>query len=271
MKKNNLILITLSFINFVLVFLLTFFLVPAQIPYFVDFNEKIILIGTKWILFASAIVPLVLAFISLMFAGNKKAIFAINIIFTLFLYENMLKMSYFCTEKSFTIGALSLIPLAVSIFMPLATVILVVAQKIKFVPYKSPFGFCSKYSCKTEFLWKQTHIFATKAVSVFSIFMFLISIIFSFVRLAYIELIIFVLGAIACYVSIILFSKSVYNKFMEMENRKLKMQKPTEKAENIKQNQKNEPADSNLDTGSSNEANKDEKKNQNKSNKNKKQ
>lgn len=89
--------------------------------------------------------------------------------------------------------------------------------------------------------------------------MFLISIVFSFVRLAYIELIIFVLGAIACHVSIILFSKSVYNKFMEMENRKLKMQKPTKKAENNKQNQKNEPADSNLDTGSSNQASKDKK------------
>ncbi len=239
MKKNNLILISLSFVNFVLVFLLTLFLVPSQIPYFVNINEKIILLGSKWILFASAIIPLILAFLSLIFLDNKKMTFTINIIFTLLLYENMLKMSYFCTEKSFTTGSLSLIPLAVSVFMPLSIIILVVAQKIKFIPYKSPFGFCSKYSFRTEFLWKQTHIFATKAVSIFGLFMFLISIIFAFARLPYIELIIFVLGLVSCYITIISFSKSIYKKFMEMENRKQKLQKADKNAKNTSKNQEN--------------------------------
>lgn len=236
MKKNNLIILSLSFVNFATIFILTLLVIPEQIPYFVDINEKIILLGSKWILFASATAPIIIAFLSLIFSDNKTAVFCLNELFTLCLYENMLKMFYFCTEKSFALNSLSLIPIAVSVFMPISVLMLIAGQKMKYLKYKSVLGFRSKYSNKTEFLWKQTHIFASKVVSIFAILLFFVSIIFSFVRLLFVEIILFFVGIIICIIIVTLFSKSIYNKYMEMENRKNKLSKP-ESSEN-KENKK---------------------------------
>lgn len=228
MKKNNLILIILAFVNFVTMLLLTILVVPKFVPYFCDINENIVLLGSKWMLLFCAIIPLFLSIVSLIFENNKSAMLTLNIVFTLCLYENMLKMFYFCTEKTFVVGSKFLIPVAVSVFMPLAVIILVLGQKIKHLKYKSVLGLGGKYSAKTEFLWKQTHFYASKVLSLFGVLTFFISIPFAIFRHFYIELALFVIGLVICFVIIYLFSKSIYTKFMEMETRKEKLQKKAE-------------------------------------------
>ena len=77
MKKNNLFMLFASILNLGLCLLLLFLCVPEKVAMFVDFNEKIILIVSKWFMLFGAITPLVLAIINLagaivMNVGNKK-------------------------------------------------------------------------------------------------------------------------------------------------------------------------------------------------------
>ena len=225
MKKNNVLLLILSFLNFAICFCLLVLCVPNKVPFAIDLNEKIIAIGSKWILILNTILPIVLAFLVLAFNKFPKIKFVLQAIFILTLYENMLTFSYFSIEKTYNIGELSQIPMAVSLFMPLSVLLSVLAIKLKTVPYNNVFGIKTKYSTKTEFIWKQTHIYASQIFFANGVLLFLISIIFVFVRLPYIPLIITIFGLVTCFFITNRQSKDMYNKYIEMEKNKNKYAK----------------------------------------------
>lgn len=229
MKKNNIFILIIGIINLALCFCLTYFFVPSQIPIFVNFNEKITTLCSKWVLAINMILPMAVAILIITLKNKSNSHFALKSLFVFLLYENMLAFCYFCIQKSFSIGELSQIPLALSFFIPLSCAIILYSLKLKHLPYKSKLGLRTKHSTKTEFIWKQTHFLASEIYFGTGVFLFLISIIFIFVRLPWIELIIAV-AILTCSTLLALNQARVmYKKYTTMEKNKERLDKQKNK------------------------------------------
>lgn len=224
MKKNNLFMLFTSILNLGLCLLLLFLCVPEKVAMFVDFNEKIILIVSKWFMLFGAITPLVLSIINLFMKNKPKTTFILKTFIILFVYENMLAFAYFSNVTGFELGEVSQIPLALSVFMPISAFATIAAIKLKRAPFKSKLGIKSKHSTKTEFIWKQTHLYASDIFFAYGVISFLISIIFIFTKHSYILLAIDVLGYVFCWLFANKQAKDMAEKYTDMENRKLKQE-----------------------------------------------
>lgn len=224
MKKNKIISIILASINLALCLSLLIFLTPNQVPLLVGIHEKIIIISSKWWLILGIILPLILL-IPLILTKNKylQLLFTELIIFVV--YNNMLGFSYFCTEKSFAFGELSKIPISVAIFLPLALWIFIYGVAIKNIPYKNKFGICSKNTQTTEFIWKQTHYLASYHYRLWGLILFIISIVFTFLRFPVIELIVFVIGLLTPRIYIEVQEKKMSAKYKDMKAKHDKVKK----------------------------------------------
>lgn len=224
MKKNKIISIALASINLALCLCLLIFLTPSQVPLLVGIHEKIIVIGSKWWLISGIILPIILL-IPLFLTKNKhlQLLFVELIIFVV--YNNMLAYSYFCTEKSFALGGISKIPISVAIFLPLALWIFIYGVAIKTIPYKNKFGICSENTQTTEFIWKQTHYLASYHFRLWGLILFIISIVFTFLRFPIIELAIFVIGLLTPRIYIEVQAKKMSNKYQDMKAKHDKFKK----------------------------------------------
>ena len=191
MKKNNIKIIIAASLNLAVCLTLLILLVPEKVPYLTTPSGNIAVMGSKWFLLLGIVFPLIFA---TLFVATKKE--SVKIIMTeliiLFLYENMLGYSYFCTETNFIIGEKSLIPTSLSLFMPISVVVLFYGIKLKSMPYKHKLGIYSKHTTTTEFIWKQSHFSASSSYMLVGLLMFIVSIIFTFVNLILVELAIFV-------------------------------------------------------------------------------
>ena len=229
MKKNNIFILIIGIINLVLCFCLTYFCVPAQIPVFVNLTERITIICSKWLLVINMVLPLLISIIILILKNKTNYHFALKSLFVFFIYENMLAFSYFSITDVFVCGELSEIPLAISFFIPLACAIVLYAIKMKHLPYKSKLGLRTKQSTKTEFIWKQTHFLASEIYFGTGIFLFLISIIFIFVRIPWIEAIIAFVMLLLSTLLALNQAKVMYNKYTKMEKNKERLDKEKNK------------------------------------------
>ena len=225
MKKNNIFMIFVGTLNLGLCLLLLFLCVPNKIAMFVNFNEKIILLASKWFMLFGAIAPFVFAVINLFLKNKPKTSFVLKSLIVFLVYENMLAFSYFSNKTSFYIGEISQIPLALSAFLPLSSAIIVWALKLKRIPYKSKFGINTKHSTKTEFIWKQTHIFASDLFFAYGFISFLITFIFVFTKFTYILLAINFLGFIFCWMFANKQAKIMDEKYSAMSKNKEKLDK----------------------------------------------
>lgn len=225
MKKNNIFMLIIGFLNFAICLSLLFLCVPNKIAFAVNFNEKIILLASKWVLIINVMLPILLAYLTCVFECQKRTKAVLTALFVLMIYENMLAFSYFSIEQNFILGTISQIPLAVSVFMPISSAVTIYAIKMKHLPFKSALGLKTKYTTKTEFIWKQAHFYASEIFFAFGVLSFLISIVFMFVRLSYINLIIYILGFISCYFIANKQAKDMYNKYIDMEKRKNQQKK----------------------------------------------
>ncbi len=224
-NKQNIMFLSLAILNLGLCLFLTITIVPDQIATSVDFNEKIIELGSKWLLSINIFLPLVLSILILILHKNESLSFFFKSLIVLMLYENMLTYCYVCLETNFEIGTLCQIPLAASVFMPISVLIAVLSFKIKHVPYKSKFvGIRTKYTRADEFIWKHTHFVAKDVFFATGVILFLINIVFLFVRLAYIPLAIFVVAITVDIVIITHQSRLMYKKFIDMKKRQEKME-----------------------------------------------
>lgn len=225
MKKNNLFMLIIGSVNFAVCLTLLFLCVPDQIAIAIDINEKITATASKWVLLINVFIPLLLAILSISLSYHKKTNSILAIMFLIFLYENILAFSYFSINSSFEIGELSEIPVAVSLFMPVSIIISYLGLKLKTATYNKKFGIRTKYSVATEFIWKHTHFYASNAYFGCGVFLFLISIIFMFVRLPYIELILLATSLITVFVLSNNQAKKMYKKYVQMESNKNRIDK----------------------------------------------
>ena len=225
MTKKNIILISLlAVINFITCLLLTIFVLPNQIPVSYDIFEKVTVLSTKWIMLLSAIIPSILIILSFLLS-NKKSCYFLRILFFLGIYENTLFFTYFSLSKKLIIGELCEVPFAVMIFMPIAVIITLLAIKLKNAPYLSRPAINFKITRETEFIWTQTHFFASDLYFGMGILLFLISIIFVFVRFSFILLAIFIIVFLVFTIILYNYCDSIYDKYNEMKERKEKLDK----------------------------------------------
>lgn len=216
MKKNKIISIILASINLAVCLSLLIFLTPNQVPLLAGLHDKIILIGSKWWLIIGIIIPIILL-IPVVLTKNKyfQLLFTELIIFVV--YNNMLGFSYFCTEKEFAIGLVSKIPLSISIFLPLALWIFVYGVSIKNIPYKNRFGILTKNTQTTEFIWKQTHFLASYHFMLWGVILFIISIVFTFLRFPLIELVVFIISLTIPRIYVEIQAKKMSAKYYDMK------------------------------------------------------
>ncbi len=217
MNKKQILSLILGLTNLVVGTLLTIFVVPNQIPILFDFNEKIVYLTTKWILLILCIVPMILSII--VCSSKKHRTFILRAIISLLTYENMLVFIYLCLEKNLNVGDPCSISMSLFFFFPLAVIMLISGTKVKNEPYKSKFGIRMKYSLETDFLWKQTQYYARDVLFFVGFALTIISIIFSFFKISYIEIPIFTLAIAFCIFRIRWYAKSMYKKYIEMKER----------------------------------------------------
>lgn len=223
MKKNNIKIIIAAALNLAVCLTLLILLVPNNVPYLTAPSGKIAVIGSKWFLLLGIILPAVFA---TLFVTTKKE--SVKIIMAeliiLFLYENMLGYSYFCTESAFDVGTQSLISNTLSLFLPLSMFTFYYGIRLKTMPYKHILGIRSKHTATTQFIWTQSHITAHHGYMISGFFMFITSMVFVFVNQIIVESSIFVLLFVIPRIYVIHEAKKMSKKYNEMNERKEKQQ-----------------------------------------------
>ena len=223
MKKNNIKIIIAAALNLAVCLTLLILLVPEKVPFLTTPSGKIAVVGSKWFLLFGIVFPAVFA---ALFITTKKE--SVKIIMTqliiLFLYENMLGYSYFCTEKVFVVGTQSLILNTLSLFLPLSIFTFYYGARLKGMPYKHVLGIRSKHTTTTEFIWTQSHITAHHGYMISGFFMFITSMVFVFVNQIIVESLLFVLLFVIPRIYTIREAKKMSKKYNEMNERKEKQQ-----------------------------------------------
>lgn len=218
MKNNKLIPIIITSVNTVLCTLLLIFLTPSQIPLIAGIRDEIIVIGSKWWLLSGIIIPVVYMVLSITLKNQyAKFIFTELLIFTVF--DNMLAYSFFCNISSYEIGMPSEVSYSIAAFLPIALSCFIYGAMLKNLPYKSKLGLVSKRTTTTEFIWKQSHISASYYYRLTGMILVIVSLVFTFIHQALIELILFVVGLIIPRIIVEVNAKQMQNKYKDIKAR----------------------------------------------------
>lgn len=224
MKKNSIFIASFAYIASIICIILLFLCIPNEIPMHINLQENIDSLFSKWFLLISISLMILFATLSII-AKAKHTKHLSNAITINFIFLNLLIFLYYSLEKEFVIGLPYKIPLSVITFMPLSFLLIVWANVLKNIPYKSTFGIKNKYTIETEFLWTQIHFSAKDKFLIASFINFLLSIIFIFFKNIIIQLILFLLIFIIAHMLLQKESKSMYKKYLEMKARKENMKK----------------------------------------------
>lgn len=222
-KKFDLKTTFLMVFNLIICLILVIFKSPEKVPLFFDFGENIAILGSKWFLIASAIIPLILGiFVNLTMKKNNLNFF-LKMLFYICIYENMLILIYVSATNSFVVGAKSEIPMSLVYFLPLSACMMLGALKIKFLPYKAFSPFKNKYSTESEFIWKQTHMFAKSFMFAVGFVNVVATMIFAIFRLLLINLIFIAASIIIIYIFVIREAMLMSKKHSQMQSKKDKL------------------------------------------------
>lgn len=216
MKKNKIIPITISILNSIICLTLLIFCIPSQIPLLVGIYDEIIAISSKWWLILGIVLPLIFM-IFVILNKNKYAQLLFSELIIFVTYINMLAYSYFITSTNVALGIKSEVPLSVVIFLPIALGCFIYGAMIKNIPYKSNFGIKSKRTTTTEFIWNQAHYYGSYYYRLSGLILFLISLVFTFIRYPLIELIIFIIGLITPRIVVEITARQMSNKYKDMK------------------------------------------------------
>ncbi len=224
MKKNRIFMAVLTISTQMLCLALLIFCKFSQIPTLISQNGLILAMGSKWLLAIS--IGLCITFLVLSLTLKNKTLKTIFCSLCLILvFENLLLTAYFSIEKTFALNELFKIPSSILIFLPISALCLIFANILKTLPYKSCFGIKNKYSLETEFLWTQVQIIAKDKFLLCGIILTLVSLIFCFFNLFFVELALF--AAIICITHLIIRkeAKAIFIKYQEMQKRKENLSK----------------------------------------------
>ena len=222
MKKNIIIFTTFAIFTIICCLALLIFCVPNQIPTLLNFNETIAALGSKWLMLIGLSALLVIFVIAILIKNKNLQTFFKSLFFVIS-FQNIIILAYYSLEKQFEIGLIYKIPTSITIFMPIAFLIIVWANLLKNIPYKSKIGINNKYSLETEFLWTQIHFIAKDKCFAAGCVLTLISLIFSLIRQPIILALLFLLILISTYVLINKEAKEIHKKYLEMKQRKDKL------------------------------------------------
>ncbi len=218
MKKNNLLPIILSSINFVICSVLLIFFTPNKVPFVVGLREKIVLMGSKWWMLSGIILPIIFMVFAIIKKDKlAKLLFTELIIFVC--YNNMLGYSFFCVAENLAVGEISQIPLSIAIFLPIALGTFLYGASIKNLDYKNKFGIVSKRTTTTEFIWKQSHITASYHFRLAGFVLFIASIVFIFLRFPLIEFAVFAIGLIIPRIVVEVGANKMSKKYKDMKQK----------------------------------------------------
>ncbi len=225
-KKQKILILSFSAVISLCALLITIFCVQNNIPLLFDFSEKIIAKGSKAWLGILIIAPTIFAILHFAIK-NDLAEFVFKILFLISVYEIMLTFIYLLFGTRFDVGQLPDIPLTCFIFIPLSVAIIAVGAKLKSAPFKSKLAVQFKCTKETEFIWKQTHFFASRVYLFAGLILIICSSIFSMFYLCYIMLIIFLTTIIICNIIIYHYSKSIYKKYISLKTKHDKLNNKT--------------------------------------------
>lgn len=236
-KKLDLKSLILTIFNVIICLILIIFKSPEKVPLFFDFSEKIAVLDSKWFLLTCAIVPTILGiFISLTLKKSNLNFF-LKMLFYICIYENMLILIYVSTTDVFMIGAKSEIPMSLVYFLPLSACMMLGGLKLKNLPYKSFSPFKNKLSTKSDVIWKQTHILASKLMFAIGFVMVVATMLFAILKLFIINLITIILAIIAIYIFVLRDSWLMNKKIAEMQAKKDKLDSEKKSSEANKNTQ----------------------------------
>lgn len=221
MKKSKIISIIISFFNLILCWALLIFMTPKSVPLLSGIHDEVIVIGSKWWLIVGTILPFIMLAIATI-KNNKITWFWAAEFAIIICYENLLGFSYFCSKTCFCLGEQSQIPLALALFLPIALALFVYCSFLKNMPYKNKFGIYSKRTTTTEFIWKQTHISASRYFLIASMILFVISIVFIFVHLPWLAFILFVFVLFVTRIILEVQAKKMTDKYNDLNRRNKK-------------------------------------------------
>lgn len=224
MKKNSILTLSLMIFSLCMGLLLIIYCFPSEIPLYIDINEKITALCSKWFMIFAIIILELPALLSIIYK-NKIIKTFFKSVFVVILFTTSLIFAYYSIEPMFLVGTTFKIPISILTSMPLSFLIIVWANLLKILPYKSKFGIKSKYSHETEFLWIQIHYLAKDKYFFAGILLFLISLIFSIFRITLIELILFTIIIVITHCMVLHESKLIWKKYREMKNKKDELEK----------------------------------------------
>lgn len=217
-KKQKIIFFSFVFILSLAFLLLTIFLVPNTIPLLFDISEKIVITGSKYFLLIIIILLMTFAILCITLK-NDSAIFIVKLLYLVSNYELMIIFIYLLTGTNFEVGQTPDISLTFFTFLPLSIIIMAFGAKLKTAPYNSKLGIQFKCTKETEFIWKQTHFFASRVYLVLGLILLIISAIFAFFNLSIIVFAIFAVALLICNIIIYNYSHSIYKKYASMKEK----------------------------------------------------
>ncbi len=224
MKKNSIILTIFNILSLTTCFFMLIFCVSSTVALFIGPTGIIIYSGSKWLL----AIPLALftAIIALsIFAKNKQLKTLFKSATFVFSIINLLIFVYYSIDNSMAAGENFKLPISLIVFVPISFLIIVWSNLLKNLPFKNSLGIKNKHSLETEFLWTQIHFLAKDCFFALGTILMLIALIFCIFQQFWIEFALFLIFILS---SIIIFtkkSKSIFNKYIEMKNRKDALEK----------------------------------------------
>lgn len=219
-KKTDLKLIIFAIINLTLCLSLIIFASPNQVPLFFNFKENISVLCSKWFFLTCAVVPTILCILIITIKNKPNLTFFFKMLFYICLFENMLIMIVISLTDSFILNTTTEIPMSIVYFLPLSACMTIGSIKIKHLPFKSFSPFKNKYSVSSEFIWKQTHIFAKDILFKFGVLSVFATLIFSIFRLLIVNLFFIAIVILIIYILVIRESKLMYKKHSDMKQKK---------------------------------------------------
>ena len=229
-NKISIIFLIISILTLIVGTLLTIFSMPNKVPILFDINENIELLSSKWITIIAYLVPICLTFA--FFISKKENIkFLIKVLFITSIFEIIIFAIYYSFGSNFEIGQKSEIYQSISIFMPLSAIIIVYSIKIKNIPYLTRPSLYFKKVRETDFIWIQTHFYASNVYSLMGVLLFLTSIIFTFTGGTIAEVFIFAFAILLCTFLNLRYASLMYKKYIDMKKKRDNLDKIKLKSE----------------------------------------
>lgn len=218
--KKNLVISCLGVLLGVCSALLLAFAVKGDIPTLIDFNERIVALGSKW-LFLCVCLPPILFGLGLLLAKRGSAPdFFLKMALIFFAYLNMVSLIVLIFGEGRALGEPAEVPITAVLLLPLPLIYLLLGIKVRAAHRDDGIKIENRYTKRVEFIFVQTQFFAGRTICLTALALMLASFVLSFFRLGYIMLALLIVGIVTDWLLILHESKQMYKKYSVMKAKK---------------------------------------------------